>query len=179
MEVKAERVNWSIDKDGTWLHMLIPDGRSARTYAEGLDGKPQRVKITQWREKRSRTANAYAWELLGKLSEALHVPPEEIYRNIIKDVGGNYTTVCVNVEALEELKEMWASHGVGWYAELLGVGARPGMVDVLLYYGSSSYDTAQMARLIDLIIQECRENNIEYLPQDKLEQLIGSWEGRV
>lgn len=179
MEAKAERVNWSIDQDGTWLHLLIPDGRTARAYAEGLDGKPQRVKLTSWREKRSRTANAYAWELLGKLSERLHIPPEEIYRGLVKDVGGNYTTVSVNVEALKELKEMWASHGIGWFAELLGAGGRPGMVDVILYYGSSSYDTAQMARLIDLIIQECRGNGVEYLPPDKLEQLLGSWEGRT
>lgn len=45
METKAERINWSIDQDGTWLHLLVTDGQEARAYAESTD-KPQRVKIT-------------------------------------------------------------------------------------------------------------------------------------
>lgn len=179
MELKAERVNWSIDQSGTWLHLLVEDGQAARAYAESKKDRAQRVRLVDWKEKRSLTANAYAWTLLGKLSEALHLPPEEIYRGLIKDVGGNYETVSVNVEALPTLRTMWESHGTGWVAELLGAGERPGMVDVILYNGSSSYDTAQMARLIDLIVQECRENGVEHLPPEQLERMLSAWEGRT
>lgn len=177
METRADKINWSIDQDGTWLHLLVADGYAARTYAEGTD-KPQRVKITQWKEKRSLSANAYAWTLLGKLSAALHIPPEDIYRQLIPDVGGNYTAVTVDLNGLNKLRETWGNNGKGWLVELIGAGAKPGTVDVALYYGSSVYDTAQMARLIDLIIDECRENGIEYLPPEQIAAMLEAWDGK-
>lgn len=177
METRADKINWSIDQDGTWLHLLVADGYAARTYAEGTD-KPQRVKITQWKEKRSLSANAYAWTLLGKLSAALHIPPEDIYRQLIPDVGGNYTAVTVDLNGLNKLRETWGNNGKGWLVELIGAGAKPGTVDVALYYGSSVYDTAQMARLIDLIANECRENGIEYLPPEQIAAMLEAWNGK-
>lgn len=177
METRADKINWSIDQDGTWLHLLVADGYAARAYAEGTD-KPQRVKITQWREKRSLSANAYAWVLLGKLSAALHIPPEDIYRQLIPDVGGNYTAVTVDLVGLDKLRETWGNNGKGWVVDVIGAGIRPGTVDVALYFGSSVYDTAQMARLIDLIVDECRENGIEYLPPEQIAAMLEAWDGK-
>lgn len=176
MEIKADRINWSIDQEGTWLHLLVADGYTARAYAEGTD-KPQRVKLTNWREKRSLSANAYAWTLLGKLSAALHLPPEEIYQQLIPDVGDNYTTVTVDLQGLDKLRETWGNNGKGWLVDVIGAGTKTGTLDVALYYGSSVYDTAQMARLIDLIVDECRENGIEYLPPDQLAAMLEVWDG--
>lgn len=154
----------------------MEDGQEARFYAESHKEKPQRVKLTEWREKRSLSANAYAWVLLGKLSAALHLPPEEIYRQLIPDVGDNYTTVTVDLRGLNKLRETWGNNGKGWVVELLGA-SKPGSVDVALYYGSSVYDSAQMARLIELIIAECKENGIEYLPPEQLALMLEAWDG--
>ena len=176
METRAERINWSIDQEGTWLHLLVTDGQEARAYAEGTD-KPQRVKITRWRDKRSLSANAYAWTLLGKLSAVLHLPPEEIYQELIPNVGDNYTTVTVDLQGLDKLRETWGNNGKGWLVDVIGAGVKTGTLDVALYYGSSVYDTAQMARLIDLIVTECRENGIEYLPPDQLAAMLEDWHG--
>ena len=46
-----------------------------------------------------------------------------------------------------------------------------GCTNVILYYGSSTYDTAQMHRLIELIVQECKEQDIETLTPEGLERL--------
>lgn len=175
METRADVVRWSVDQDGTWLNLLVQDGQSARWYAEANKGKPLRVKLTRWTDKRSLTANAYAWTLLGKLSAVLKIPPEEIYRQLIPDVGGNSTVVSVPLDGLEMLRKTWARNGMGWILDVVGVGDTPGMIDVMLYYGSSVYDSAQMARLIDLIIAECRENDIEYLPPDKISAMLEAW----
>lgn len=176
METRADKIGWSIDQNGTWIHLLVADGYTARAYAEGTD-KPQRVKLTNWRDKRSLSANAYAWTLLGKLSAALHLPPEEIYRQMIPDVGDNYTAVTVDLQGLGKLRETWGNNGKGWLVDVIGAGAKTGTLDVALYYGSSVYDTAQMARLIDLIVAECRENGIEYLPPDQLSAMLEDWHG--
>lgn len=176
METRADRINWSIDQEGTWLHLLVADGQKARAYAEGTD-KPQRVKLTNWREKRSLSANAYAWVLLGKLAAVIGGKPEDIYRQLIPGVGDNYTAVTVDLAGLSKLRETWGSNGKGWLVDVIGAGAKTGTLDVALYYGSSAYDTAQMARLIDLIISECRENDIEYLPPDQLAAMLEDWNG--
>lgn len=177
METRADKIGWSIDQDGTWLHLLVADGYAARTYAEGTD-KPQRVKLTNWREKRSLSANAYAWVLLGKLSAALHIPPDDIYRQLIPDVGGNYTAVTVDLAGLDKLRETWGNNGKGWIVDVIGAGVKPGTVDAALYFGSSVYDAAQMARLIDLIVDECRENGIEYLPPEQIAAMLEAWDGK-
>lgn len=175
METRANKIRWSVDQDGTWLHLLVDDGQSARRFAEAHKDKPLRVKLTRWSEKRSTSANAYAWTLLGKLSAVLGVPPEDIYRQLIPDVGGNSTAVSVPLDGLEMLRRSWARNGLGWTLEVIGVGDAPGMIDVMLYYGSSVYDSAQMSRLIELIIQEYRENGVEHLPPDKINAMLEAW----
>lgn len=177
METRASRISWSIDNDGTWLHMLVQNGKDARAYAESHKGKPLRVTFKEWREKRTLSANAYAWTLLGKLSGVLGIPPKKIYRELIRDVGDNYTTVRVQATAAATLRRQWEANGLGWITEIIGASG-PGCVDVALYAGSSSYNTKQMARLIDLIIEECRENNIEYLPPDKLATMLEVWDAK-
>ena len=179
METKALRIDWQPDKEGnTWLHLLVEDGFAARKYATDNADKPLRVKLSRWTEKRSLSANSYAWLLLGKLSEKLGIPPEEIYWRLIPDVGGNYTAVRVPLSGLDMLRRTWGNNGLGWRVTVLGASG-PGMVDVLMYYGSSVYDTAQMARLIDLIIAECKEQGIEYLPPDKLAAMLEDWDERT
>lgn len=44
---------------------------------------------------------------------------------------------------------------------------------MLLYYGSSTYDGAQMARLIDNIVQDCKAVGIETMTPDELARLEG------
>lgn len=179
METRADKIRWSVDQDGTWLHALVNDGQAARKYAEKNADLPQRVELTRWREKRSLTANAYAWVLLGKLSEVLHIPAVEIYRQIIPDVGGNTVSLCVPIDSLDGLRDGWSNNGIGWIVDVIGVSDTPGMIDVLLYYGSSVYDTAQMARLIELIISECRENGVEHLPPDKINAMLEAWNDKT
>lgn len=171
-------MRWSMDQDGTWLHVLVEDGQAARRYAQENGQYQQRVVLTRWREKRSLTANAYAWVLMGKLSQVLRIPPLEIYRQLIPDVGGNTSAVSVPEESLDMLRDGWRHNGLGWIVEVIGRGSEPGMVDVILYYGSSVYDTAQMARLIDLIIDACRENGVEHLPPDKINAMLEEWDAQ-
>lgn len=177
METKVTNLRWSIDMDGnTWIQMRAENGQDARRYAEMHKDKPQRLKLTRWVDDRTKSANAYAWELLGKLSEKLGMPSEEIYYQLIPDVGV-YVTMTLPAQGLDLFRETWGNNGLGWQVELIGA-AGPDMVDVKAHYGSSTYDKTQMARLIDLIIQECKEQDIEYLPPDRLARMLEDWRGK-
>ena len=113
------------------------------------------IEIKKHRKKRSLSANAYAWVMIDKLAETLSIPKERIYQNIIKNIGGNSTYVRVKKEAYKKLIDNWGKNGLGWCGEI--IDENDSFCDVALYYGSSTYDTKQMSRFIELIVQECRE----------------------
>ena len=43
------------------------------------------------------------------------------------------------------------------------------------YYGSSTYNSKQMSRLIDMAVQDCREQGIEVLPPERLAGMMEEW----
>lgn len=134
------------------------------------DGKTYTVDIKEKKEKRSREANAYAWVLLDKLAEKLHIPKEDIYREMIKNIGGNSETVCVQNKAVDRLVSGWNRNGIGWVCDTFESKIN-GCTNVILYYGSSTYDSAQMHRLIELIVQECNQQGIETMTNEELARL--------
>lgn len=134
------------------------------------DGKTYTVEIKQKKEKRSREANAYCWALLDKLAEKLHIAKEDIYRSLIKNIGGNCETVCVQDKAVARLCEGWRRNGIGWVCDTFA-SKLDGCTNVILYYGSSTYDSAQMHRLIELVVQECEQQEIETLTPEELAKL--------
>lgn len=59
--------------------------------------KPKAYDLTvkEHRKKRSLDANAYAWVLIGKLADAMRVPPTVVYNNAIQNIGGNYEVIPI------------------------------------------------------------------------------------
>ena len=133
------------------------------------------LEIKEHREKRSLDANAYAWVLIHKLASAMGIKPIEVYRSAIRDVGDNYTPMCVRQQDVARFIRSWESNGLGWPVDDLGVSQVPGCRNLAAYHGSSTYDTAQMSRLIDNIVQDCKALGIETLPPEKLALLKEEW----
>lgn len=133
------------------------------------------IKISKFRKKRSLDMNAYAWVLMDKLAAKTGVTKTEIYRSYIKDIGGNSDIVCVKNEAVEKLCEGWEHNGIGWQSDVMP-SKLDGCTNVILYYGSSTYDTAQMKRLIDNIVQDCEEQGIQTATPDEIANMLSLWE---
>lgn len=133
----------------------------------------KKFQVDDYHEKRSKEANAYAWELLGKLQNKLKIPKEEIYRDLIRNIG-SYEIVPIKDIAVERFRNRWSSKGLGWVTDTMQ-SKLEGYTNVICYYGSSSYDTAEMSRLLDMIIQECKAQDIETKPQAEINSLLESW----
>jgi hypothetical protein len=133
------------------------------------------LEVKEHRKKRSLDANAYAWVLIHKLAEAMKISPVEVYREAIRNMGNNFTPMCVREQDAEALKKNWSSHGLGWLCEDLGQSQVPGCVNLACYHGSSCYTSSQMAVLIDNLVQDCKALDIETLPPDKLDLLKEGW----
>lgn len=140
---------------------------------ERLKDKLVDIKISKHREKRSLDANSYCWVLINKLSEKLNIPAVEIYREYIKDLN-----VCkqmtLNKSEFETLKTAWEMLGIGWQVQQLDITDKDEVM-ANFYYGSSTYNTKKMAKLIDNIVEDCKLQDIETKTPAELEQMCEEW----
>lgn len=132
------------------------------------------LELKKYREKRSLDANAYMWVLVSKLQEKLDISKEDIYKDAIKNIGV-YEVIPVKNEAVERFIQAWKHNGLGWICETTK-SKLDGFTNVLAYYGSSTYNTKEMSRLIELIVQECQQLNIETKSKSEIDSLLSQWE---
>ena len=157
---------------GEWEVTIATKEDIAQIY-DDLKELPVNVEIKKAANKRSKDANAFAWVLIDKLAEKTGISKVEVYRNAIREIGGVSEMVCVQDKAVDRLRSGWEKNGIGWQTDTLP-SKLPGCTNVILYYGSSTYDSAQMHRLVDLIIQECEQQGIPTL-RDEADALLGKW----
>lgn len=175
-ELNIVEASWSMDASGSWLK-LRPElpGQAQMVAGEFDPQKKYTVTIKEFRKKRSLDANAYAWVLMNKLADKLNMGVRDLYRHYIPDIPENSQVVCVPTEAVEKLQSGWEHNGIGWCSDTLK-SKLPGCTNVVLYYGSSTFDQKQMGVLLDLIIEDCKQVGVEYLTPEELERLKGEWD---
>lgn len=172
--MKAKLIDFAVGLDGMQrvTFALSEDFRSQYDELHDLDLD---VTVKKYRRKRSLDANAYAWVLIDKLASVLTLTKEEIYREAIRNIGGVSDTVCIKDEAVESLTNGWKHNGLGWFTETVP-SKLTGCTNVILYYGSSTYDTKQMSSLIDVLVEACKAQGIETLTPDQLSALEAAWQ---
>lgn len=134
-----------------------------------LDGYTLSLKKTK---KRSLNANNYMWQLCDKIAYKAKLTKEDVYRHAVREVGAWFDTSC-DADRADELVKAWETNGVGWFAEPILMGSR--IASIRLYKGSSVYNTTEMSRLVDFIVEEAKGMGIETMTPDeimRLEQLV-------
>lgn len=173
--MRARLKELSFSREGETI-ITLSTKEDFRTTFDDLNGKDLDVSFKEHREKRSLSANAYAWILLDKLAAKTGYPKLDIYRDAVRNVGGNTEHVCVQDKAVEKLREGWEHNGLGWITDTMPSKIQ-GCTVVILYYGSSTFDTAQMSRMIDNLVQDCKALGIETMQPDRLNALLEAWDG--
>lgn len=140
--------------------------------------------ILPHREKRSLNANAYAWVLIHKIAAALSKPPgtpvqpNDVYRQAVKNLPDvEATFLSVAEEAAPAFIESWESGHLGRQVEQFP--GEPGFVILRCVYGSSYFSRAEMALLIDRLVQDAQALGIETKEQEDIDSLLDSWEART
>ena len=182
MRAIFERAKDILDGEDAFLCLCIPY-QAAKKFVGEMKRVKYSVEIKQYRKRRSLDANAYAWQLLGKLAAALSTQdvtysPEHVYRELIRDVGDNYEIMPVRDDALERWVQIWTSRGLGWVCEVMGPSKIKGYTNTRCFYGSSVYDTAQMSRLISIIVEECKAVGVETMTPEELGRLLEVQDGQ-
>ena len=174
----ADRARWMMDMDGTWLCLRVPSPAVAKQVCETFAQDKMHELILKKRTRaRSLDANAYFWVLVGKLAAKLRIRPDEIYRQYVPDVGDNFEIVPIQKEHIEDWDRMWCAGHIGRLTDDLGECRNiPGYHYIRCYFGQSDYDTAQMSRLIDMVVQDCKAQGIETMTPEELRKLVSQWE---
>lgn len=170
MRFKISALNVANFGTGIVLTLGVPSiyGKQLETIVSGFKANTE-YELKPYKQKRSLSANAYAWVLMDKLADKLRTTKEEIYRHIIEQVGVFEEIKVTSPEAGQRFKRVWQQNGLGWLTKTIDE------TTILAYYGSSTYDTKQMARLIDCIQAECVNLGIEIRPAWEVESMLKEW----
>lgn len=176
--IKGTDIGGEITAEGKCTITLLTSLKTAeKLLNEVKKEKEYNVEIKQYRKKRSLDANAYMWTLCDKISQVVpETTKEDVYRDAIHHVGV-FETFPLKDDAVERWIERWQTNGTGWISEVLHKAKTPGYTIVISYYGSSTYNTKEMSRLIDNVVMTAKECGVETLTPDELEQMKAAWKG--
>ena len=128
------------------------------------------VTIKKYRERRSISSNAYLWTLIGKIAEAITPPlnKDEVYIEMLKRYGQGGIVSVQKDKADDVLRafDYYVPKGEGKVND-------KEFVHMMVYVGSSKYDSKEMYLLIQGVAIEAQELGIETLTPFELMQLEG------
>ena len=177
--IKDFSLDYSTGKPKVTLE-LNENAEGINMYESLKSNKKISVKLDKATEhKRSKNANAYFWVLCGKLAAKTKQSKIDIYKEFIRNIGDNFDVFAIKNEMLEDFGKTWGGGHLGWTYDILGDSDEEGHTDVVAYYGSSTYNSVQMNALIDAAVFECKEQDIEVLPPDKINKLKDNWAKRT
>ena len=131
--------------------------------------------LTEHKEKRSLSQNAYYWVLLGKVAQKTKVPAAEIHNLNLRELGlvmrinDNIVPVCLPDTDQTENSVLHAEtyHLKPTSKVIDGKDGKPYRCYVMLR-GSSTFSTDEMAALLDLMVQDAKAQGIETMTPQEL-----------
>lgn len=127
--------------------------------------------IEQHREKRSKNANDYSWLLQDKIAKALNRKIDDIHNEMVLSYGV-IETYSIKKEVFESAKRIFD------YCEILGESKVNGklFVHVKAGIGTHLYNSLEMSKFIDGVVQEAQNLNIETKTPSEIAKIKSLWE---
>lgn len=138
---------------------------------EGLEEKLLDVSMKVHREKRSKDANALLWACIGDIARETFTDKWDVYLSLLRRYG-KYTYIVVKPDAAEAVKRQWRECEIIGDIDIHGTKG----VQMLCYYGSSTYDSKEMATLLDGTLSEMDQLNLQRPASSDIRRAIDEWE---
>ena len=161
-------------RGGEWI-VSFSTSEDFRERFDDLVGKDVSIEIKKAGRRRSADANAYAWALIDQIAEKTGVKTTDVYRNAIREIGGISTCVGLKDTVIDAFRQSWEAGHLGRQVEIVGHSSKEGWSNVRIYFGSSEFDSAQMARLIDSLIQDAEALGIPTITEEQAQTMLGKW----
>lgn len=156
---------------------LLLDSNELESLEKLNKNKILSIEIKKFYKKRSLDANSYCWVLCNEIAKSISteeavVFKEDVYRDAILHAG-TFELMIIQIKALENFKRVWGKQGIGFIVN--EISRKNKCVKVCAYYGSSTYNTNEMSRLLNALIMQAKELNIETKKAKEVDELIESW----
>lgn len=167
--------------DKKWhLDAVLSDESIAqgKTQAEDLRGKTIDLTMGLFSKKRSKTANAYYWELNGKLAKAIGVSKSRMHNILLRRYGVtevvNGDLVYAMLPDTDEAETQIIESDTYHLKPTSNVREGKDGIDrrgYIFLKGSSQMTADEMAALIDGTVDECKQVGIETMTPRELNEL--------
>ena len=121
------------------------------------------ISFSRHRNRRSIDANAFLWACLGEIARAINSDTWSIYLYMLERYG-KFTHILVKPEAVEQVRQVWRETKI--------VGEKDGMIQMLCFFGSSTYNTKEFSQLLDGVVSEMKEMHLETPPDEEMKRLL-------
>ena len=159
----------------------LNEQKTAKNMVDELKSEEKlSLNIDKYREKRSLDANRYLWKICSLIADKLsddgepHTK-EEIYRKAIQAKGIYREQGELPLDFAKTSRTAWEMLGTGWITEQVDFEPDGERVVVRYYYGSSTYNSKQLSRVLDWLTVECQQLGIETKSKEELDSLLGQW----
>ena len=173
MRAVFDKAKAIIDGEDAYLCVSIPY-REAKKFVGEMKPRKYVAEIKEYREKRSLDANAYLWVLLDKLAEAIGGIKEDLYLDYVRQYG-IFRDFTMSEDEAKTFRHAWQMLGTGWPTEQVDYDTDDDRVVIRAYYGTSQYNTKQMSRIINAVVNDCRDAGVETMTPAELARLTERW----
>lgn len=138
--------------------------------ADKILNKELIVNAEPFKDIRSGEANRLLWDCIGKLAKFQNKDKWDVYLEMLKKYG-QYTYTCIKPEAVEAFKEKWRE------CEEIGTLTINGQeaVQILCFFGSSTYTTKEFAQLLDGVIQDMVDAGMDKPLSKEMRRALEQW----
>lgn len=165
LRAKTDSITWGLDEGGYFLKIRTS---LARQITEAIKaGVMYVVEIKRHRKRRSLDQNAMYWSILGQIAKALNISNNRAHNLMLRRYGAVETIDGKTIklvlpdteEAAQRADEAESYHIKPTSQVKVGTDGNTYRTYILLR-GSSTYDTAEMTRLIDGVMDEAKQMGI-------------------
>lgn len=189
MEFKGQLKSISCDYFTGHTLITCETDEMAAPRLEELQGIPLAITFKKFRKKRSLDANAYYWVLVAKLGDKLNLSKPHLHNILLRRYGQPaiidgkmiYLVLPDSDQGARAADEAETFHIKPTSEVKTGRDGERFRTYVMLR-GSSTYNTEEMAHLIDGLVSECKESGIETASPEELKRMLelyeANWERR-
>lgn len=132
-----------------------------------LKDKVLAIDAKQHRDKRSLSANGMLWACLQDIANHFGGDKWDFYIDALRKYG-QYEVTLIKPEALQTFKHI--------YRECEVIGARTvdgeAYIEIICYFGSSTYNTKEFARLLDGVVDDMKQAGIQTPTSEEMQRAL-------
>ena len=140
------------------------------------------ISLKRWRKKRSLTANAYYWTIVGKIADALGTSQPFVHNMLLRDFGQLDIVSGKALQALLPDTDAAEERALVDPVRHLRPTSETVVLEDTTYRvyqeikGSSRYDSYEFSLLLGGALYEAKNMGIETLPLEEIERMMRNYE---